>query len=124
MQLLQSAVDAIEQTAHRVLANQQDFSFTSQTDLLMLSLAEEERVQKEETASNRERPELAAIQCLPFATHCWNKIHTKHPLSASGSGRSWHRMPRPRVAPHIARHLYFQIPLPEASENGNAIPRS
>lgn len=65
MQLLQSAVDAIEQTAHRVLANQQDFSFTSQTDLLMLSLAEEERVQKEETASNRERPELAAIQfCL------------------------------------------------------------
>jgi len=65
LQLLQSAVDAIEQTTHLVLASEPDFSFTSQTDLLSLSPADEERVRKAETASNRERPELAAIQfCL------------------------------------------------------------
>ena len=65
VQLLQSAVDAIEQTMHHLLGREPDISFTSPTDLLSLSPAEEERVRKEETATNRERPELAAIQfCL------------------------------------------------------------
>ena len=58
LQLLQSAVDAVEQTMHHALGGEPDFQYTSQTDLL--SPAEEERVRKEETASNRERPELAA----------------------------------------------------------------
>lgn len=65
LQLLQGAVDAIEQTMHHALGSEPDFHQTGQTDLLSLSPAEEERVRNEETASYRERPELAAIQlCL------------------------------------------------------------
>ena len=65
LQLLQSAVDAIEQAVHHVSESEPDIRYTSPTDLLPLSPVEEERVRNEETASNRERPELTAIQfCL------------------------------------------------------------
>ncbi|VTU28608.1 hypothetical protein SRS16CHR_04300 [Variovorax sp. SRS16] len=65
LQLLQRAVDAVEQTMHHVLRSEPDVHFTSPTDLLSLSPAEEERVRNEETTSNLKRPELAAIQfCL------------------------------------------------------------
>ncbi|SEB14139.1 hypothetical protein [Variovorax sp. YR216] len=50
---------------HHVLESEPGFSFATQTDLLSLSPAEEARVREEETASDRKRPELAAIHsCL------------------------------------------------------------
>ncbi|CAN7755649.1 hypothetical protein LJR084_006996 [Variovorax sp. LjRoot84] len=65
LNLLEKAVNAIEQAAHDMLDSEPDVPFTASTDLLSLSPNEQERIRSKEEASYRTRPTLSAIHfCL------------------------------------------------------------
>jgi len=109
LQLLENAVDAIEQMSHHMRESQPDVAFTSSTDLLSLSPNEEERVLIEETESYRERPTLSAIQfCLKSSMAMLAICHSliEHDAAESPGERERHWKKLAADAKTAARTAY------------------
>jgi hypothetical protein len=64
LELLEKAVNAIEQASQDILDSEPDVPFTASTDLLSLSPNEVERIRGKEEASYRTRPKSAIHFCL------------------------------------------------------------
>ncbi|CAN7262508.1 hypothetical protein LJR084_001239 [Variovorax sp. LjRoot84] len=97
LDLLEKAVDALEQAAHHILDSEPDVPFTAPTDLLSLSPNEEERIRSDETASYRTRPTLSAIHfCLASSMAtlaiCHSLIEQPVTQSPSERERRWKKL--------------------------------
>jgi hypothetical protein len=61
--LIENAMDAIEQAVHYIFSGQPATPLHSSTDLLSLSPNEEEMIRRDEEAIHRSRPTMSALSC-------------------------------------------------------------
>jgi hypothetical protein len=97
LDVLEKAVDALEQAAHHILGSEPGVPFTASTDLLSLSPNEEERIRSDEAASYRTRPTLSAIHfCLASSMAllaiCHSLIEQPATQSPSERERRWKKL--------------------------------
>jgi hypothetical protein len=75
--LLEDAVDAIEQAVRELFGSQREMPFTSQTDLLSLTPNEEDLVRRAEVDAYRARPTMSAVNfCLTATVSLLSIAHT------------------------------------------------